>query len=64
MFFPKSSQERALCAPLSIRRLNIEHFRRVLAQTNDPAKCQQILKLLAEEETKSDIPNRDIPPGA
>lgn len=37
----------------AIHQLNIQHYRRVLMRkANDPAQCQPILKLLAEEEAK------------
>jgi hypothetical protein len=35
-----------------IARLNIEHFRRLLAVETDETKRQTILRLLAEEEAK------------
>jgi hypothetical protein len=36
----------------NIARLNIEHFRRLLAAETDPAKRTMILQPLAEEEAK------------
>ena len=36
-----------------IRRANIEHYHRLLEQTNDEAERARILKLLAEEESKT-----------
>jgi len=36
----------------SVARLNIEHFRRLLAQETDESRRQLLLKLLAEEEAK------------
>jgi hypothetical protein len=38
-----------------VHRQNIEHYRRLLAQTTDEAQRDLLLKLLAEEEAK-DIP--------
>jgi hypothetical protein len=35
-----------------IARLNIEHYRKLLAEQCDEAKRQTILRLLAEEEAK------------
>lgn len=42
-----------------VRRHNLEHFRKLLAETTDEAKRQQLLKLLAEEEAKE---MREKPP--
>ena len=36
----------------TIARLNIEHYRRLLAKETDEARRQTILRLLAEEEAK------------
>jgi hypothetical protein len=36
----------------SVARLNIEHFRRLLAAETDETRRQLLLRLLAEEETK------------
>ena len=36
----------------SVARLNIEHYRRLLAKEADEARRQTILRLLAEEEAK------------
>ncbi len=36
----------------SIARLNIEHFRKKLAEKGDETKRQTLLRLLAEEEAK------------
>jgi len=41
-----------LDSPKNIARLNIEHYRRLLATENDPTKREMIEKLLSEEETK------------
>jgi hypothetical protein len=41
-----------LDSPKNIARLNIEHYRRLLAAETDPAKRAMIEKLLAEEEAK------------
>jgi hypothetical protein len=41
-----------LDSPKNIARLNIEHYRRLLAAGTDPAKRTTIEKLLAEEEAK------------
>ncbi len=35
-----------------IAKLNIEHFRRLLASENDEAKRETLARLLAEEEAK------------
>ena len=35
-----------------IRRKNIEHYRKLLAETSDESGRQQLQKLLAEEEAK------------
>lgn len=35
-----------------IHRKNIEHYRKLLAETTDEAQRQQLLKLLAEEERR------------
>jgi hypothetical protein len=36
----------------SVAHLNIEHYKRLLAQETDTALRQQLLRLLAEEEAK------------
>jgi hypothetical protein len=36
----------------AVARLNIEHYRRLLAEKCDEARRQTILRLLAEEEAK------------
>jgi hypothetical protein len=36
-----------------IRRQNIEHYRKLLAQTTDEAQRQMLLRLLADEEAKA-----------
>jgi hypothetical protein len=41
-----------LDSPKNIARLNIEHYRRLLATESDLAKREMIEKLLAEEEAK------------
>jgi len=38
--------------PKTIARLNIQHFRRLLAQETDDARRATLLRLLAEEEAK------------
>jgi len=35
-----------------VARLNIEHFKRKLAEETDPAKREMLMGLLAEEEVK------------
>ena len=40
----------------SVARLNIEHFRKLLAVETDESKRSVILRLLAEEEAKLDPP--------
>jgi len=36
----------------TVARLNIEHYRRLLAQETDEARRKTIMRLLAEEEAK------------
>jgi len=36
----------------SVARLNIEHFRRLLAKETDEQRRQMLMRLLAEEEAK------------
>jgi hypothetical protein len=36
----------------TVARLNIEHFQKMLVTETDEARRQQILRLLAEEESK------------
>jgi hypothetical protein len=36
----------------SVARLNIEHYRKLLAQETDETRRQTIMRLLAEEEAK------------
>ncbi|MCK9918978.1 hypothetical protein MXD81_58620 [Microbacteriaceae bacterium K1510] len=36
----------------TVARLNIEHYRRLLAKETDEARRQTIMRLLAEEEAK------------
>jgi hypothetical protein len=44
----------------SIARLNIEHFRRLLATETDEKRRQTLLRLLAEEEAKlADLKPKD-----
>jgi hypothetical protein len=38
--------------PSTIAKLNIEHYRRLLATETDPKKRETITRLLAEEEAK------------
>lgn len=38
-----------------IHRQNLEHYRKLLAQTNDEVKRETLLKLLAEEEAKDQL---------
>jgi hypothetical protein len=35
-----------------IARMNIEHFREMLAKERDPARREKLLRLIAEEEEK------------
>jgi hypothetical protein len=35
-----------------VHRQNIEHYRKLLAETTDEVRRRQVLKLLAEEEAK------------
>jgi hypothetical protein len=39
-------------SPKNVARLNVEHYRRLLASEGDPARRETIAKLLAEEEAK------------
>jgi hypothetical protein len=48
----KSSQERERALDRTVARLNIEHYRRLLATETDESRRQVILRLLAEEEAK------------
>lgn len=41
-------------SPADLKRLNIEHFQRVLARTAEPEKRAHIERLIAEERAKSD----------
>lgn len=45
-----------------VHRKNIEHFRKLLAETLDPASRAMIEKLLAEETAKDEIPLNDCGP--
>jgi hypothetical protein len=47
-----TTRETNLDSSKNIARLNIEHYRRLLATETDPAKRVMIEKLLAEEEAK------------
>ena len=46
----KLPEERAL--DRTVARLNIEHFRRLLATETDESRRQVLIRLLAEEEAK------------
>lgn len=46
-------------SPADLKRLNIEHFQRVLTRTAEPEKRAHIERLIAEERAKSD---RAYPP--
>ena len=37
-----------------VHRMNLEHFRRLLAESKDEAQRQILMKLLADEEAKDD----------
>ena len=41
-------------SPAELRRLNVEHFERVLARTMDHAERRKIAVLIAEERAKPD----------
>jgi hypothetical protein len=43
----------------SVARLNIEHYRRLLAEETDEKRRQMLLRLLAEEEAK--VANPTLP---
>ena len=45
----------------SVAHLNIEHYKRLLADETDPKRRDLLLRLLAEEEAK--LQRRDSPPG-
>ena len=47
--------------PRTIARLNIQHFRKLLAQETDDAKRRVLLGLLAEEEAKLAALENDPP---
>ncbi len=47
----------------TVAHLNIEHFRRRLAEETDDAKRQMLLRLLAEEEAKLSALLRPSPEG-
>ena len=36
----------------TVAQLNIEHFKKLLAKTNDEAEREKLLRLIAEEEAK------------
>jgi hypothetical protein len=40
----------------SVARLNVEHYRKLLAQETDETRRQTIMRLLAEEEAKLKSP--------
>ena len=46
----------------AVARLNIEHYRKLLASETDETKCETIRHLLAEEEAK--LAALTDPPGA
>jgi hypothetical protein len=41
-----------VCEASTISRLNIDHYRRLLATDTDESKRQTVMRLLAEEEAK------------
>jgi hypothetical protein len=45
---------RAANAPGELRRMNLEHFRHVLARTTDPSERARIGRMIAEERAKPD----------
>jgi hypothetical protein len=45
-------EERGTTMDRTVARLNIQHFRKLLAEETDESKRQSILRLLAEEEAK------------
>jgi hypothetical protein len=47
--------------PKTIARLNIQHFRRLLAQKTDDTKRETLLRLLAEEEAKLAALGAELP---
>lgn len=57
MFAPRNSGDAAVNR--SVAHLNIEHYKRLLAQETDEMRRQLLLRLLAEEEAK--IANSDPP---
>jgi len=44
--------ERRAAVDQTVARLNIEHYRKLLAHENDESKRQTLLRLLEEEEAK------------
>jgi hypothetical protein len=50
--FVEARGRESLDSPKNIARLNIEHYRRLLATETNPAKRAMIEKLPAEEEAK------------
>jgi len=42
-----------------VHRQNLEHFRKQLAETTDEKQRERLLKLLAEEEAKEQLPPRE-----
>lgn len=40
--------------PADLKKLNIEHFYRLLARTTDPTERAKIAKFIVEERTKAD----------
>jgi hypothetical protein len=49
---PRLGKSVPMAAAKDIARLNIEHYRRKLAEELDPTRRQMIVRLLAEEEAK------------
>lgn len=43
-----------------IHRKNLEHYRKLLTQEGDDARHRTILKLLADEEAKDEMPGRAV----
>lgn len=41
-------------SPADLKRLNVEHFERVLARTTDPTERAKIARFIVEEHAKPD----------
>jgi len=41
-------------SPADLKRLNVEHFERVLARTTDPTERAKVVRFIVEERAKPD----------